>query len=77
MFFAAKSGRAKATTERAHAGPRREAQPRMSDRRRDERAPWRSRLLWLVGLWAASVFVAGSGVAILRVAMEAAGFRTH
>ncbi|QGZ65320.1 DUF2474 domain-containing protein [Paraburkholderia acidisoli] len=42
-----------------------------------EGGTWWSKLLWLVGLWAASVSVAGVAVLLLRAAMEAAGLKTH
>ncbi|HTH61617.1 MAG TPA: DUF2474 domain-containing protein [Paraburkholderia sp.] len=38
---------------------------------------WRTRLLWLVGLWTASVLVAMSVVEIVRLGMDAAGMPTH
>jgi hypothetical protein len=38
---------------------------------------WRSRLLWLVGIWTASVLATVTCVEILRLAMEAAGLKTH
>ncbi|HKR43919.1 MAG TPA: DUF2474 domain-containing protein [Paraburkholderia sp.] len=38
---------------------------------------WRSRVLWLMGIWTASVCVTVGAVEILRLAMQAAGLVTH
>jgi len=38
---------------------------------------WRTRLLWLVGLWSAGVLSTALVVEIVRLAMEAAGLKTH
>lgn len=47
------------------------------DRAPHDGGTWWMKLLWLVGLWAASVSVAGVAVLLLRAAMEAAGLKTH
>lgn len=38
---------------------------------------WRSRVLWLIGIWTASVCVTIGVVEMLRLAMKAAGLATH
>jgi hypothetical protein len=50
----------------------------VAKRAADRAAPrWRSRLLWLVGLWAGGVAVTVVAVELVRLAMAAAGMRTH
>lgn len=38
---------------------------------------WRTRLLWLAGLWCAGVLSTAVVVEIVRLGMEAAGLKTH
>jgi hypothetical protein len=45
--------------------------------RADGPRSWRTRLLWLVGLWCAGVVSTAVVVEIVRLGMEAAGLKTH
>jgi len=45
--------------------------------RADGPRSWRTRLLWLAGLWCAGVLSTAVVVEIVRLGMEAAGLKTH
>lgn len=69
MCSEARSGSAKATIDGFGAA--------MKDHRHTDERGWGAKLLWLVGLWAASVAVAFAVVQLVKIAMDAAGMRTH